>query len=312
MGAPGNIARFLVAGGLVAAASLAVVWAAGLTGGGGSDVVSRTSPTAAVLLASATPSPHTATPSPRGTPISRPFALPILMYHHVSPTVPDDALQAGLTVTTPNFQDELAYLKCAGYKGVTMAQLFAALDGAEAPPNKPVILTFDDGYQDAYTQAFPLLQRYGFPASFSIITGFVGGGDLYMSWTQIQALAGAGMEMMSHSVSHPDLGTSDDDTVRQQVTESKAALEQHLGHPVPFFVYPSGEPFRSGSAERQQQVVAILQEAGYRAALLAGPNSLDQDPSQPFAFNRVRVSGGEDVYTFAGSIGGPSPDSLSC
>ncbi len=125
-------------------------------------------------------------------------------------------------------------------------------------------------------------------------------------------MAAAGMEMTSHTVSHPDLGKSDDATVRDQISASKAALEQHLGGKIEFLVYPSGEPFRSKTVERQQQVVQMLKAAGYRGALLAGPNSLTQDPAAPFALNRVRVSGGEGLAAYAGSIGGPPPSSLHC
>ncbi len=256
----------------------------------------------------ADPSPASGpTAAPRGTPITSPVEVPILMYHHVAPTAPDDEFEARLTVLTTDFEEQLTYLSCAGYTGITVGQLIDAMDGAAALPSRPVILTFDDGYGDAYTQAFPLLQRYGFPGSFAIVTGFVGGGDgAYVTWDQVREMAKAGMEMLSHTVSHIDLGTSDDITVRDQLLQSKDAIAQHTGQPVRFLVYPSGEPFRSGTPERQQEVVSMLQEAGYEAALLAGPNGMTQDPAARFQLNRVRVAGGEDLATFAASIGGPA------
>ena len=263
--------------------------------------------------ASASPgaSERPASATPAGAPVTTPFDLPILMYHHVSSVPPLDQLGFNLTVTTGDFTRQLDYLKCAGYSTVTLAQLFDYLRGGAPLPPKPIILTFDDGYADGFTDAFPLLSDGGFKGSFAIVTGFVGGGDLYMSWDQIEAMAAAGMEIVSHTVSHIDLNTSDDATDRQQIADSKRALEEHLRPPVDFFVYPSGEPFRSGTAERQQSVVAMLREAGYEGALLAGPSSTTQDPGRPYELNRVRVSGGNDLYTFAGSIGGPSPDAVA-
>jgi peptidoglycan/xylan/chitin deacetylase (PgdA/CDA1 family) len=229
------------------------------------------------------------------------------MYHHIAPAAPDDEFEARLTVLTSDFEEQLAYLKCAGYTGITVGQLIDAMDGRGALPSRPIVLTFDDGYSDAYTQAFPLLRQYGFPGSFAIVTGFVGGGDgAYVTWDQVREMASAGMEMLSHTVSHIDLGTSDDASVREELLQSKAALEEHTGQPVRSLVYPSGEPFRSGTPERQTEVVSMLREAGYEAALLAGPNSITQDPGARFELNRVRVSGGEDVATFAASIGGPA------
>lgn len=312
-----NAGLFLAAATLVAAAA-GVVWATGLASNGDSDRRAGTATTPAVLAGSSPPPASGSTtttrpaPTPVGTPVTAPFELPIFMYHHISPAFPADQLTANLTVLTSDFEVQLAYLKCAGYTGITMRQLFDHISAGAALPAHPVILTFDDGYDDAYTGAFPLLRKYGFMGSFAIITGFVEGGGPYLSWAQIMAMAGAGMEMMSHSASHPDLGTSGDATVRDQISVSKAALEQHLGGKIEFLVYPSGEPFRSNTVERQQQVVQMLKAAGYRGALLAGPNSVTQDPATPFALSRVRVSGGESLATYAGSIGGPSPGSLHC
>ncbi|MDO8615536.1 MAG: polysaccharide deacetylase family protein [Dehalococcoidia bacterium] len=313
-----RLAVFFLAGGLLAAVSLAIMWAGGLGRNGDSgDIAGEGAATPAALQASSPGAGVTATPTPAptplpGTPLTGPFELPILMYHHVAPALPADEFQARLTVTEDAFERELTYLKCAGYHGITMAQMFAAMNGAGPLPPRPIILTFDDGYDDAYTSAFPLLRQYGFPGSFAIVTGFIEAGGPFLTWAQIREMADAGEEMMSHTATHIDLGASDDATVQDQLASSRDTLQTRTGQPVDFFVYPSGEPFRSGSAEREQQVVAMLGQAGYRGALLAGPNSLTQDPAAPFALNRVRVSGGEDIYTFAGSIGGPDPDIAGC
>ena len=79
-----------------------------------------------------------------------------------------------------------------------------------------------------------------------------------MTWAQIKVMSDAGMEIMSHTISHVDLGTSDDAAVVDQLQTSKANLEERTGKPVDFFVYPAGEPFRSGTEERQGQVVHVL------------------------------------------------------
>jgi peptidoglycan/xylan/chitin deacetylase (PgdA/CDA1 family) len=170
-----------------------------------------------------------------------------------------------------------------------------------------VILTFDDGYSDHYSQAFPILKQHAMTGAFAIITGFVEGGGDYMSWAQIKEMSDAGMEMMSHTVTHIDLNGSDDPTAAGQMRDSRAALEEHTGKAADFFVYPAGEPFRSGTEERQAQVVSMLKEAGYRGALLAGPSSSEQDPAQPFVLNRLRVGESTDLATYAALLGGPAP-----
>jgi len=219
------------------------------------------------------------------------------MYHHVSSTVPADPLQFGLTVTTADFGQQLDYLRSHGYTSITLADLFDAMYHNGPLPPKPVILTFDDGYEDAFTDAFPLLQERGFKGTFAIVTGFVGSPG-YLTWEQIKAMAGAGMEFASHTVNHIDLNIASEETIRDELASSKRTLEEQLRRPVDFFVYPSGEPFRSGSEARQQAVIGLLGETGYVGALLAGPSSKVQDPKLPYQLNRLRISGGESLETF--------------
>jgi peptidoglycan/xylan/chitin deacetylase (PgdA/CDA1 family) len=232
------------------------------------------------------------------------------MYHYINSAPPANELNARLTVNDADFARQLAYLRCAGYYSINLPQLFDAIYGGTQLPEKSVVLTFDDGYIDAYTNAFPALRQAGLGGSFAIVTGFVGQPG-YMNWEQLREMASVGMEMMAHSVNHPDLGDESDAVVRDQLLRSRSDLEANTGQPVTFFVYPAGEPFRSGSQERQQQVVRILQETGYRGALTA-TFGLFQNPAAPFALNRVRVSGGVDIHQFAENMGGPPPDAVGC
>lgn len=236
--------------------------------------------------------------------------MPILMYHHVNSAPPPDEFEARLTVTDADFSRQLEFLKCAGYTTVTMSQLFDGIYGGAPLPARPVVLTFDDGFADAFANTFPLLQQHGLGGTFLIVTSFVGQ-DGYVTWEQVQNMARSGMEIVSHSVNHSNLATSPDESVRRELGESKRVLEEKLGLPVPFFAYPAGEPFYKGTPERQAQVVAMVQEAGYRGAL-AVKNSLTQDPAAPFAFSRVRVTGGVELRKFAENMGAPLPETIGC
>lgn len=249
----------------------------------------------------------TATPAASSDPITAPFELPIVMYHDVSDVPLDDIYRAASNVLPADFSAQLDYLQCAGYTTVTPSQLLDAIDGLGALPARPVVLTFDDGYTDHYTQAFQILRQHGMTGAFAVITGFVEGGGDYMSWAQIKEMSDAGMEIMSHTVTHIDLNSADDGAAAGQLRDSRSAIEQRTGRAPGFLVYPAGEPFRSGTAERQGQVVSLVDEAGYGGALLAGPSSTAQDPAQPFALNRLRVGEGTDLATFAALVGGPAP-----
>jgi peptidoglycan/xylan/chitin deacetylase (PgdA/CDA1 family) len=233
------------------------------------------------------------------------------MYHHVNSLPPSaDVYVAANTITDAEFHRQLAYLRCAGYGTITLAQLFDGMYNGAPLPAKPVVLTFDDGHADSYTNAFPALRWHGLVGSFSIVTGYV---DIppNITWGQIIEMASWGMEITAHSVTHEDLNISRDDIVYYQAVESKRALEANLGRQVAYFTYPSGEPFLRGSPERQQRVVQILQESGYHGAL-AIKNGALQDPRNPFALSRIRVMNGVDINKFAENMGGPPPAAIGC
>lgn len=109
-----------------------------------------------------------------------------------------------------------------------------------ALPKKPVVISFDDGYEDAYAAALPLLKKYDFKGSFAIITGKVGTPD-YMTWEHIKTLARGGMEILSHTISHSDLRLISDKKLEEELAGSKKILQDKLGVQIDGLVYPSGQ-----------------------------------------------------------------------
>ncbi len=235
------------------------------------------------------------------------LSVPVLVYHHVSADLPQDLEQQTLTVLTSAFDDQLAYLQRSGYHTITAAELANALYYGLPLPDKPVVLTFDDAYEDASTQAFPLLQQYGFTGVFAVPTGLVGGPG-YLSWDQVQSMSQAGMEFVSHTVSHADLGSLSAEAAAQELRQSRAGLESHLGRPVQVLVYPYGEPFAHGTPEQQQAVIGTLQQEGYVAALANPlpntPPDISQRGDLPYQLPRVMVSGGLPLNRFAARLEG--------
>lgn len=206
--------------------------------------------------------------------------VPILMYHHVGdPPAGADKLRQGLTVSGADFTAQMDYLRQGGYQPVSMRQLFEALYYGVPLPAKPVLLTLDDGYLDNYTVAAPILEQYGFTATFYIISGMVGQPE-YMSWEQVLDLERRGMEIGSHTVSHPDLSTLAAADLAAEVGNSAATLEGYLGHPVYWFCYPAGR-FNVG-------VIEALKSAGYLLATTTAPGET-QSSDAPFELPRYRV-----------------------
>jgi peptidoglycan/xylan/chitin deacetylase (PgdA/CDA1 family) len=281
-------------------------------GGGSNEMLAQPSATGRTPAPTLGPTPVPVTPTPvppPGTPITAPVDVPILMYHIIGPA--DAARNELLAVSIEDFAAQMDYLACAGFTPITLQRLFDGFSGKYALPEHPIVLTFDDGWASQYANAFPILRKHRFSGSFAIVSSFADAGGEYMNWAQVRVMSDEGMEVMSHSLTHIDLGKEDDAIVVNQLTTSKAALESHMGRAVDYFVYPAGEPFRSGTAVRQAQVVQMVRDAGYKGALLASNVFGRQDPAKPYQLNRIRVET-EDVATFAATIGGPAPTPAGC
>jgi peptidoglycan/xylan/chitin deacetylase (PgdA/CDA1 family) len=174
-----------------------------------------------------------------------------------------------------------------------MERLWQALDqGAPLPP-KPVVITFDDGYVDAVTTIAPALRRYGWPATFFVITGRVGE-RAFLTWPQIERLDREGMDVASHTVDHLPLPSLDPSRRAYELTASRRALEAHLGHPVRWFAYPIG-PYDAASEQS-------VREAGYLLAFTTAPGAR-LTAADAMAEPRVRVHGlGASLSEFAAAV----------
>jgi peptidoglycan/xylan/chitin deacetylase (PgdA/CDA1 family) len=236
-------------------------------------------------------------------PVRAELSVPILTYHHISPQFPDDG-KYGETVTVDAFAQQVRWLAESGHTTISVAELFNAIYFDVPLPPKPVILVFDDSYADFYHHAFPLLRELGFRASVSAITGSMDK-EGYLTWEQARELSRGGIEFLSHTVSHANLALIGPDETRAEITQSRRALEDNLGRPAQYFVYPYGEPFVEGTDDKRAAAIALLQEAGYRGALTTSsgaPYVALQRTDAPFLLRRIPVSGGERLERFVSTI----------
>ncbi len=235
------------------------------------------------------PAPADAPPDPQlsGLP------PPILMYHYVrSVDQGSDPLGYDLSVTPDEFNSQMAWLHEQGYIGVRMDGITRCLRGDAPCPSKAIALTFDDGYADAYTDALPVLKRYGLNATFYIVTNFVGQPG-YMTWEQVAELRDAGMEIGAHTIDHLDLRTLDPTEMLRQIAQSKSDLESKLRISVTSFCYPAG--FYDPAIEE------MVRASGY---LNATTTRWDNDTSDMMALPRRRIAGGTALDAFAWIITG--------
>lgn len=169
------------------------------------------------------------------------LSVPILTYHYIANNPnPKDVQRNALSVTPDKFEAQMDYLSKNGYTPITLDTLYGIYNKQASAPNKPVVLTFDDGYIDFYTTVYPILRRFNFHAVGFIPTGLIGGG-YYMNWSQIKEIALSGLVTFeAHSVTHANLPSLKYDALVKQLTESKQALWAHTGYPVNFIAYPYG------------------------------------------------------------------------
>ncbi len=252
---------------------------------------SRTPTGTAAPTATATP---TLGPTPDG--VARTLHAPILMYHYVSePPADADIYRRDMSVTPERFENHLQYLRQAGYETITLDDLLYALTQGRSLPPKPIILTFDDGYEDNFLNAFPLLEKYGMIGHFSIMTDVISAETPgYMNWSQIEEMAVAGQRFGSHARYHiPSQKGGSIDYLIWHALGAMEAIQEHLGYHPRWITYPSGE--------YDAQTIAV-----YRSAYYWGGLSTEQGATHTlddiFALKRVRVRGSYTAEDLAGIL----------
>jgi len=183
------------------------------------------------------------------------------------------------------------------YHPVDFNDMRAYFAGTTPLPSRPVVITFDDGYADLYTTAYPILAAHHFKAVAYIVSSFVGQ-SRYVTKEQVLEMDRKGIQIASHTVDHPNLSRASFGSTMYQLVESKRWLEQLVGHPVVDFAYPSGRA--------SALVVSALGNAGYDTAVTEQV-SLLHSRSDRYMWTRIRVGGGESLADFASSLGASMP-----
>lgn len=201
--------------------------------------------------------------------------VPILMYHYIRDYQnPDDPLGNDLSVSPVTFAAQLHTLKSAGYQTIRLAD-FA--DGLPLPA-KPIILTFDDGYDDHFNAALPALQQEGMIGTFFIVKNFLNL-PRYLTTAQLQEMKDAGMELGGHSLSHRNLATTPYDLAKKEIGQSLRGRDS-------VFAYPSGRY----TSETQQIMAELAVKAG-----VTTNNGVATDLSAKFELPRIRVKEKTDL-----------------
>ncbi len=224
--------------------------------------------------------------------------VPILMYHEVSPD-PHPSFRR-YTVTVREFARQMRWLAALGYQAIDMDALARARLGEGALPKRPVLITFDDGFQGCVDHAAPVLRAHKFTAVFYLVAGMMGQTSRWMlpevglelplmSWDTVRTLAAEGFQCGAHSITHPRLAGLPPERCRAELADGRRRLEDELGRPVLHLAYPFGS--------YDHAVQAMAAEAGYVTACstragLSGPDD------ELLALRRVTVYGHDSLFDF--------------
>jgi peptidoglycan/xylan/chitin deacetylase (PgdA/CDA1 family) len=225
-------------------------------------------------------------------------AIPILMYHQISPQA--SRAFRKYVVTVKAFAAQMNWLARAGYVPISLDTLIAYRSGRDALPVRPVVITFDDGFRDCAEHAVPILKARSFTATFYLVAGMVGETSRWllaergiefqlMDWATARQLVAAGFNCGCHTMSHPRLADLSPALCHEELLRSRQLLEDNLGHEVTHLAYPFGS--------FNDSVRAVVAETGYRSAcsVRIGLSASDDDP---LALHRVPICGQDSLLDF--------------
>jgi len=181
------------------------------------------------------------------------YTVPILMYHSIN------YKEGSHFVSPENFANQMEYIKKKGYEVITLDELVRSIKSKQKIRKNKVVITFDDGYQDNFKYAYPVLRKLGFPATIFLISDFVGREKRFLNWDEVRMMSKNNISFGAHTKSHFYLGSfMDEGAAREEIAGPRKRIEQETGTAVDYFCYPTG-----GFNERVKE---ILKEAGYKGA----------------------------------------------
>jgi peptidoglycan/xylan/chitin deacetylase (PgdA/CDA1 family) len=232
---------------------------------------------------------------------SNPKQLPILTYHKV-----DTVRELSVNCISPKiFEKQIRFLAECGYQSISPELMVATVRSDGKFPEKPILITFDDGYENFYNYAYPIMKKYGYTATVFLLAGYIelmNFWDVKLGWrrfrhltlSQIQDLSKEGFCFGSHGVNHLFLTHQNDSTVKFEIQTSKSILETLLQKPIHFFAYPYGD--------YDFKTARLVQESGYMAAFSLNPGKVIKTDSLYF-LPRIAIYSCDTIWSFKAKLG---------
>jgi len=224
--------------------------------------------------------------------------VPIITYHRIGPQLPPDPLES---ISPETFAVQMRRLHRAGYTSIGFDLLLEHRENGHPLPPRPVIIAFDDGYQDYLDHAVPILRRYGFTAMFYLVAGLMGQRSSWtepsqrysrpiMGWDGARELLRQGFHCGGHTLTHPRLARLTANECRYELVESRRILEEQLDRPIRHLAYPYGS--------QNSEVRALAMAAGYQTACCSVSSRRVTPADEVFALPRIGISARDSSATF--------------
>ncbi len=234
--------------------------------------------------------------------------IPILMYHSISDSDESDRHPYYRTTTAPaTFDRHLRFLHDSGYRTIGIGDAVQQLSAHPNKSEKVVVITFDDGFEDFYSEAFSLLSKYGYSATMFLPTAYIDRagvkfrGVKCLTWNQVRELRAGGMQFGSHTATHPQLTSLAPGAIKEELQSSKQKIEDELGGVITSFSYPFAFPEANHTFRRQ--LSGLLQETGYEDGVSTIIGTACESDDR-FSIKRLPVNSCDDLPLLRAKLAG--------
>ena len=218
------------------------------------------------------------------------YTVPILTYH-------DFGYGKGIKVAPENFERQMRYLKDKRYNVISLDELAEGIKKGKRFTHNAVVITMDDGYRDNFIYAYPVLKKYGFPATIFLIANNIGTDANFLNWDEVKKMSKDNISFGGHTKNHVYLPSIENkDILRDEIAGCKEVIEKRIGIPIGYFSYPGG-----GFTE---EVKMLVKKAGYKAACTTNRGYDILDKNDLYELNRISIRNRDTSFSLWAKVSG--------